>query len=101
MRLSKIDVQYVKAAEGAYTASEVARHYNVHPSTVGRIWEGVHHADVSPADDCPDIPRRLRGSELYEDINILISRGLSNKEVAEQLDCSVSTVNAVGRGLFL
>ena len=100
MRLTTDTVQFIKAAEGVYRASDVARAYNVHRTTVTRIWEGSIHKHVRPAQEAPDIETKPRPSELVDDIRLLLARGMSATEVAAQLNISKSSVYMLG-GVFV
>lgn len=100
MRLTEDAVSLIRASEGTYRASDVARAYDVHRSTVTRIWAGVIHSDVMPAPEPPSITTKPRPRDLAEDIRILTGRGMSIKEVANTLGISVGAV-AQYRGVFV
>src|SRR5690242_21260296 len=100
MRLTTETVEFIKASQGLYRASDVARHYGVHRSTVTRIWDGAVHSSVSPAVEPPNVISRPRPSELAEDIRLLLGRGMTPVEVAEALGVSVASVY-VQRGVFV
>ena len=85
-------VAEIKAAKDVYRAADVARNYQVHRSTVKRIWDGQIHTDVSPAPDFPDLTIRYRPSDLAEDIAVLAGRGMKPREIAQELGISVSAV---------
>lgn len=91
-------VEYIKASEGVYRASDVARHYKVHRSTVCRIWQGQIHNGVRPAPDFPDITTPLRAGDLAESVLTLLERGMRVKEVAAELGISERTVYKVRAG---
>lgn len=100
MRLDADKVALIRAANGVYRASDVARAYDVHRSTVVRIWAGVIHEDVRPAPEAPDIITKTRPRDVAEDIQILLDRGLSHQEVADALGISKGAVSAY-KGVFL
>lgn len=103
MTLSPIAVSEIKASAGIYRASDVARHYGVHRSTVGRIWDGDIRAGIEPASDFPDIPTPLRDEELWEEVTALLERGLSVDEAATALGVSkrfIYKVRAAKVGIF-
>ena len=100
MRLTTDTVQYIKASEGVYRASDVARAFEVHRSTVCRIWSGTIHSDVRPAPEPPNINTRPRPSELIEDIRMLLERGWKVQEVADYYGIDRSSVYAC-RGVFI
>lgn len=98
--LTRDDVAQIKAARGVYRAADVARNYDVHRSTIKRIWDGTVHSDVSPAPDFPDLVVRYRPSDMADDIAILLARGMHPREIAHTLNISISTVWAY-RGVLL
>lgn len=98
--MNDVQVASVKACDGIYRASDVARHFGVHRSTVGRIWRNELHADVSPASDFPDIHTRLYGDYLRQAICELLQRGMKPKEVAQELEVTERTVYMV-KGVFV
>ena len=100
MRLTADAVEKIKASEGLYRASDVARAYEVHRSTVCRIWNGEIHTDVRPAPEPPNITTRARPSELIEDIRLLLNRGWKVQEVADYYGIDRSSVYAA-RGVFV
>lgn len=93
-------VAEIKACEGVYRGSDVARHYGVHRSTVVRVWQGHTHADVEAAEDFPEITAPLRGQDLRETVRTLLQRGLSPSDAATEAGVSRSTVYAI-KGLYL
>jgi hypothetical protein len=93
-------VANIKACNGIYRASDTARHFGVHRSTVKRIWDGQVHRQVSPAPDFPDIAALRRPVDLIEDINLLLDRGLCPYEVALALGISERSV-WVYKGVFI
>lgn len=95
MTLTRTAVAEIKTSAGIYRASDVARHYGVHRSTVCRIWQGEAHRAVPPADDFPDITTPLRGADLYEEVETLLDRGLTVDEVARAVGVSKRTVYKV------
>lgn len=99
MRLTNEDVAEIRAAQNVYRPADVARHYDVHPSTVTRIWAGAFHQGVAPAPEPPNIEARKRAKEIAEDIRIYLSRGMTAKEVALQMGVALSTVYAA-RGVY-
>lgn len=96
MRLTNEQAAEIRACKNVYRASDVARHYECHRSTIKRVWDGQHHADVAPALEPPNLMSRSRPSELVEDIRILRNRGMSPEEVAAVLNVSVASIYAVG-----
>lgn len=80
--------ELIAACKGVYRQADVARAYDVHPSTVGRIWASGGGGDIEP----PNITTRPRPSELQEDINLLLNRGMSVEAVANTLGISVRAV---------
>lgn len=94
------DVAQIKACEGIYRASDVSRHFGCHRSTVLRIWDDELHCDVSPARDFPDIKPRNRATDYAEDLNILVSRGMTVKEAAAVLNIKLKTAYWM-RGVFV
>lgn len=100
MRLDNTAVEYIKASEGIYRASDVAKHFGVHRSTVVRIWKGERHKDVSPAPDFPDIDVTHRPMDKAEDLCLLVGRGMSIDEAADHLGMARSTAYLI-RGLFI
>lgn len=99
-RLTREAVADIKAAQGTYKAADVARSYQCHRSTVVRIWTGAVHREVIPNQEPPNVTSRNRPSELKDDIQILLDRGMSPEEVAQALNISVSSVY-VYRGVFV
>lgn len=90
--LSADAVSQIKAARGVYRASDVARAYDVHKSTIKRIWDGSVHGAVAPALDFPDLSVKYKPRDLTEDIAIYLERGMTPKEVANALDISERSV---------
>lgn len=100
MRVLDLDaVAIIKASQGYYRAADVARATGVHRSTIARIWAGAWHRDVEAAREVPNISHKVRPVDYQEDIRILLSRGMTEKEVAVHLGISVSSVNMY-RGVF-
>lgn len=93
-------VSQIKAAQGIYRGSDVARAYGVHRSTITRIWAGSRHAGVSPANDFPDIQARPQTTDLAEDMRILLERGMNQEEVCKALDISRATYYHL-KGVFI
>lgn len=89
----------IRAAKNVYRPVDVARHYEISPSTVYRIWNNEVHRDVRPG-QVPDIKGKPRVQDLMEDIEILLRRGLKPVEVAERLNIGKSTVYQY-RGIFI
>lgn len=100
MRLTNDKVALIRASQGVYQAQDVAQAYNVHPSTVNRIWRGMTHKGIKQAPEPPNISTKPRPRELVEEINYYLYRGLSPMEVAEELGISVSSVYMY-RGVFV
>lgn len=100
MKLTTRDVQEIKAAEGMYKAADVARAYDVHRSTITRIWGGEVHANVNASTEPPNVISRIRPKEVADDIRLLLDRGKSPEEVAEQLGVCRASVYAY-RGVFI
>lgn len=98
--LTKDTVANIKASQGVYRASDVARHFKCHRSTVKRIWDGQVHRQVSPASDFPDIAALRRPVDLLEDINLLLDRGMTPYEVAVSLGISERSV-WIYKGVFV
>jgi DNA invertase Pin-like site-specific DNA recombinase len=92
-------VAEIRAAKDVYRPVDVARHYDINPSTVYRIWREEVHAGVAPG-DVPTIKGKPRVQDLLEDIEILLRRGLKPVEIAERLEISKSTVYQY-RGIFI
>ena len=80
--------QQIAACQGIYRAADVARAYDVHRSTVTRIWARAAVVNQEP----PNIQTRPRPSELQEDIRLLLNRGMTVKEVADALGISERSV---------
>lgn len=99
-KLTTDAVAEIKAAQGVYRASDVARAYDCHRSTIKRIWDGAIHVDLSPAADFPDIVAKHRPSDKADDLNILIGRGMSINEAADALGMARSTAYEI-RGCFV
>jgi DNA invertase Pin-like site-specific DNA recombinase len=99
-RLTTDKVELVKASYGVYAAADVARAFQVHRSTVTRIWNGEYHQDVPPAEDAPNIVTRNRPGSMREDVLILLDRGMTVQEVADELNISRSSVYALRGGTF-
>lgn len=93
-------VAEIKASEGIYRAADVAKAYNVHRSTVCRIWDGSLYTNQSPAADFPDLVARTRHTDKAEDLRILMGRGMSIDEAADALGMARSTAYLV-RGCFV
>lgn len=100
MNLLPQQVAEIRAAEGVYRASDVARAYEVHPSTVTRIWAGTVRADIRPAPEPPNISTRTRPSDYSEDIRLMAGRGMTMKEIASSLGISVRSAYLY-RGVFV
>lgn len=98
--LDTTTVANIKASEGIFRAADVAKHYDVHRSTVVRIWKGQAHATIVPAPDFPDIRIDYRPQDKAEDLRILMERGMSIKEAADELGMARSTAYLL-RGLFV
>jgi len=94
MRLNEQQVAEIRASQGCYRASDVARAYEVHPSTVTRIWAGSIHEDIQAHPEPPNIVTKPKPRDLEEDINILLQRGMSHQEVADHLGISKGAVSA-------
>lgn len=99
-KLTTRAVEEIKASQGMYRASDVARSYQVHRSTVARIWTGTVHQDVDAANEAPNVISKNRPCELAEDINLLLNRGMSVEEVADKLNISRTSVYAY-RGVLV
>lgn len=93
-------VGQIKAAQGIYRASDVARAYEVHRSTVKRIWDGAVHKQVSPATDFPDIAARPNRQDLADDLRIYMERGMKLDEAAQALNISRATAYQL-KGIFV
>lgn len=93
------DVADIKACQSIYRASDVARHYGVHRSTVSRIWNGHIHCDVSPASDYPDFYTRPTAGGMAEEVSERLSRGDNIKDIAEALGISLRYAYQL-RGIF-
>lgn len=92
MRLTTQTVAEIKACHTIYRAADVARNYDIHRSTVKRIWDGQIHQEVLPAQDFPEIVVKPRVSELIEDVRILTDRGWPVKRIADYLNISERAV---------
>lgn len=90
--LSRDEVAEIKAAKGIYRQADVAKAYDVHRSTIKRIWDGTIHGAVAPARDFPDIPVKYKPRDLADDIAVLLARGMHPNEVAALLNVSTSAV---------
>lgn len=99
-KLTTRAVQEIKASQGMYKASDVARAYECHRSTVTRIWDGAVHTNVTPAQEPPNVTSKNRPADLADDINLLLNRGLSPEAVATQLGIGRASVYAY-RGVFV
>lgn len=100
-RLTRNDVALIKASEGVYRQADVARHFDVHPSTVHRVWNGQVHQDVRPAPEPPNVAARPSLSLVKEDVRLLREQGYSAKEIALALCIGISSVYACLDGVFL
>jgi DNA invertase Pin-like site-specific DNA recombinase len=100
MKLTREAVQEIKAAQGMYRAADVARAYDVHRSTVNRIWSGAVHQEVNAASEPPNVISRVRPKEVADDIRLLLDRGKSPEEVAEELGVCRASVYMY-RGVFV
>lgn len=97
MRLTKEQVAEVKACQWVYSLRDTADHYNVSKTTVYNIWEGNAHKTVRPALEPPNMrATAFPMAWLRTDILILKARGLTAREIAEELDISVKTVQRYG-----
>lgn len=92
MRLTDEAVSEIKAARHVYSAADVARAYDVHRSTVCRIWNSQTHAAVPEASDWRDIETRPRAKENAYDINLMLNSGMTVEEVAAHFNISPRTV---------
>lgn len=102
MRLTREQVAEVKACEGLYRASDVARHYGVNKSTVSRVWNGETHRDMKAAPEAPNVSGRVSVELVRDDILTLLNRGMKPKEVAEELGLHLATVyKALPKGVLL
>lgn len=90
----------IKAAQGIYRAADVARAYNVHRSTIKRIWDGQVHRNVCASGDFPDIVARPKREDLAEDLYTLLQRGRSVEEAARELNISRTAAYQI-KGIFL
>lgn len=86
----------IRACRGVYRPVDVAKHYDVHPSTVIRTWR----AGGVTAEEPPNINTRFRVVDNIEDIRLLLDRGISIPEVAKQLGVSEQSIYQV-RGVFV
>jgi DNA invertase Pin-like site-specific DNA recombinase len=93
-------VALIRASEGLYRSTEVAKAYAVHRSTVTRIWAGCIHKDIDPAPEPPNIITKARPRDVADDIRMLLDRGMTHQEVAEALGISKGVVS-VYKGLFV
>lgn len=100
MRLTTDAVAEIRASEGVYRAADVARAYEVHRSTVVRIWAGSIHEGIEPHNEAPNIVTKNRPVDLEEDIRLLTNRGMTPDEVAKTLGISVRSVYQ-RRGVFV
>lgn len=96
MRLTREQAAEIKASRGLYRASDVAREYDVHPSTVARIWAGEAYKDIRPSREAPDINVITRPRDVVDDIRTLLMRGMKPVEVAKRLQISIGSVYAYG-----
>lgn len=81
------------AAEDGYSVGDIARHHQISKSTVHRITTTNYRADVAPAADVPQIRRaRVSPALLAEDARLLLARGHTLDQAAEQLGVSRRTV---------
>jgi DNA invertase Pin-like site-specific DNA recombinase len=99
-KLTTRAVEEIKAANGLYRAADVARAYDVHRSTVTRIWGGAVHQEINAASEPPNVISRVRPKEVADDIRLLLDRGKTPEEVAEQLGVCRASVYAY-RGVFI
>jgi DNA invertase Pin-like site-specific DNA recombinase len=100
MRLTADAVAEIRASEGVYRAADVARAYEVHRSTVVRIWAGSIHEGIECAPEPPNIITTPRPVDLEEDIRLLTNRGYTPEKVASTLGISVRSVY-MHRGVFV
>lgn len=95
-KLTKDQIAEIKACEGVYTASDVARHYGIARFYVGKVWRGENHKDVAPADDFPDI--EVQKPFLDEmDVFALYMRGMKASEIAAVLGWGEKTISDIIR----
>lgn len=100
-RLTTTAVSEIKACAGIYRASDVARNYGVHRSTVVRIWQSKVHRHIRSAGDFPDLHVKPSRQDLAEELDILIRyRGKSIDQAADELGIARSTAYLL-RGLFI
>lgn len=92
MRLTESAVSEIRACQGVYRQSDVGRAYNVHRSTISRIWRGQHHSNVPPAPEVPNIEAFKTAEIVRDDVRVLANRGMSIAEIAEELKVSQVTV---------
>lgn len=100
MKLTTDMVAEIKSSQGIYRASDIARAYEVHRSTVLRIWEGTRRSAVQANSEAPNVITRNRPSDLKQDIDILLDRGHTPEQVAVTLHISARSVY-IYRGVFI
>lgn len=92
MRLTESAVSEIRACQGVYRQSDVARAYGVHRSNVSRIWRGQQHSKVMPAPEPPNIEAGKTPEIVKDDVMILANRGMRPNEIADELGISLVTV---------
>lgn len=100
MTLQAEQVAEIRASEGCYRAADVARAYDIHRSTVTRIWAGIVHEEIPAAYEPPNIQTKVRPRDVAEDIHTLLNRGMNPEQVAKTLGISKASVYRA-RGVFL
>lgn len=89
MTMTVDTIAEIKACQGIYRASDVARKYGVHRSTVIKYWDGTRRSSVSPATDYPDWYSRPTTGGMAEEVSERISRGDNIKDIADELGISL------------
>lgn len=92
MRLTETAVAEIRACQGVYRQSDVARNYGVHHSTINLIWRQKRRQGIEPATEAPNIEAQKAAEYVKDDVLTLANRGMSKDAIAAELGVSLATV---------
>jgi len=96
--MSNAEAALIKAYLRTYTQAAVAREFGLSRSVVSHIATGKTYKNVEALDEVPPIEGLPRNNLDYSDrldVEILVNRGMTPKEIAERLDLDRNAVMRV------